>query len=120
MTVNLHPKPRSGTPCNGCGLCCALELCHVGELAFPGASAPCPALKIRGDGKSTYCQLVAVEAAAGMTPMIRDGLGIGRGCSMPDGPTFPVSTENANPQSSLIAEPRSVLASVASIAAAGS
>lgn len=82
--ISLPSKPRFGTPCNGCGLCCAIELCVVGELAFPGAQAPCPALKIRGDGKSTYCQLVAVEIVAGLTPKIQEALGIGKGCSMAD------------------------------------
>jgi len=83
--MNLLPaKPKYGSPCNGCGLCCALELCHVAELAFPGASAPCPALKLTGDGKRTYCQMMAIEEAAGMTPMIKHALGAGLGCSMQD------------------------------------
>ena len=82
--VRLPLKARWGTACNGCGLCCAKELCVAGEMAFPGASAPCPALKIRGDGKSTYCQLVAIEIVAGLTPMLQEALGIGKGCSMRD------------------------------------
>lgn len=84
MQVRLPPKPKRGTACNGCGLCCAVELCVAGEMAFPGASAPCPALKIRGDGKSTYCQLVAIEIVAGMTPMLQELLEIGKGCAMLD------------------------------------
>lgn len=84
--VRLPSKPKWGTTCNGCGLCCATELCVAGEIAFPGASAPCPALKIRGDGKSTYCQLVAIEIVAGLTPLLQEALGIGKGCSMPDEP----------------------------------
>lgn len=84
--VQLPPKPKWGTTCNGCGLCCARELCVAAEMAFPGGSAPCPALKIRGDGKSTYCQLVAIEIVAGMEPMLQKSLGIGKGCSMQDEP----------------------------------
>lgn len=82
--MSLPPKPKRGSPCNFCGICCAVELCVAGELAFPGASAPCPALKLRGDGKSTYCQLVAVEIAAGLEPILQVSLGIGEGCSMDD------------------------------------
>lgn len=82
---NLLPKkPKRGAPCNFCGVCCAIELCIAGEMAFPGASAPCPALKLRGDGKSTYCQLVAIEKVAGMEPMLAEALGIGKGCGMSD------------------------------------
>jgi hypothetical protein len=80
----LPPKPKRGSPCNGCGLCCAIELCLAGEIAFPGAIAPCPALKLTGDGRRTYCQLVAFEIAAELPPVIQEGLGIGLGCSMPD------------------------------------
>lgn len=84
MNSLLPPKPRWGTPCNGCGLCCAIELCEAGEIAFPGASAPCPGLKLRGDGKSTYCELVAIEIVSGLSPVLQDALGIGKGCSMND------------------------------------
>lgn len=82
MNSLLPSKPRFGTPCNGCGICCAIEICEAGAIAFPGASAPCPGLKLRGDGKSTYCQLVAVEIVADLKPMLQVALGIGKGCSM--------------------------------------
>lgn len=84
MKNPLPPKPKFGAACNGCGLCCALELCIAGEMAFPGAQAPCPALKLRSDGKGTYCELVATEISAGLAPMLQESLGIGKGCSMPD------------------------------------
>lgn len=81
----LPPKPRFGEKCNGCGLCCAVQLCEVGELAFPDAQAPCPALKLAEDGSRTYCSLVVAEARAGVTPpLIAIGLGIGKGCGMGD------------------------------------
>jgi hypothetical protein len=53
--VNLT-KPKFGEPCNGCGKCCAAELCEVADRIFPGAVAPCPALEWR-DGRS-WCGLI--------------------------------------------------------------
>ena len=85
-SVRLPSKPRSGEACNGCGLCCAMELCVAGEIAFPGAKAPCPGLKITPDGTRTYCQLVMVEKAHNLQPMLQTALGIGVGCTMPDEP----------------------------------
>jgi uncharacterized cysteine cluster protein YcgN (CxxCxxCC family) len=82
--INLPSKPKYGSPCNGCGICCAKELCVVGELAFPGASAPCPALKITSDGSRTYCELIAAETVFNLNPLLKQALGIGTGCSMKD------------------------------------
>lgn len=84
MNVALPPKPKFRAPCNGCGLCCSIELCAVGVLAFPGAQAPCPALKISTDGTRTYCNIVATEIEKKMEPIIQTYLGIGYGCSMTD------------------------------------
>lgn len=80
--VQLPKKPRYGSPCNGCGICCALQICQVGEMAFPGAKAPCPALKISGD--RTVCELVVVEVVHGLEPKIQEALAIGQGCTMED------------------------------------
>jgi hypothetical protein len=87
MQVNLPPKPRFGTACNGCGICCKLSLCELAQIAFPGAQEPCPALKIAPDGRSTYCELAATEAANRMPPLIQTILGVGYGCSMTDDDT---------------------------------
>lgn len=84
----LQPKPAFSAPCNHCGLCCEEQLCEVGQLAFPGASAPCPGLDVRDD--VALCSLVITEAAAGMEPMLAKSLGIGCGCSMPDQDTTEV------------------------------
>lgn len=82
----LLPKPRYSEPCNHCGLCCRLSLCHVGELAFPKhKSGPCPALMEAADG--SLCGLVLMEKESGAEPMIRKQLGIGCGCSMEDDDT---------------------------------
>lgn len=79
----LPPKPRQGEACNGCGLCCHVELCLAGVLAFPEAEAPCPGL-LFANGR-TYCKLVLAEQTnPALDPLIQRGLGIGLGCSMPD------------------------------------
>lgn len=75
------PKPRYADPCNRCGICCHLEICPAGDLAFPGASAPCPGILKDGDG--FLCGLVVAEDRTGET-ILREMLGIGCGCSMPD------------------------------------
>lgn len=47
--IRLHraapPKPAVGAPCNGCGVCCALETCPAARLRFLQAAGPCPALE---------------------------------------------------------------------------
>ena len=78
----LPDKPAKGSPCNGCGLCCSVEVCGIGKVAFPGARAPCPAVAF-DDGRF-ICKLVAVEKMAGMEPLIARALGIGRGCDADD------------------------------------
>lgn len=80
----LPDKPRCGEPCNGCGACCASELCHVGKLIFPEAEAPCPALAMSKCGSRVVCSLVEVEIESGMEPVLQHTLGIGLGCSMDD------------------------------------
>lgn len=50
-------KPKIGEPCNGCGLCCKLFVCHTGAFMlgltkYPGEKrlqGPCPALTQRSD-----------------------------------------------------------------------
>lgn len=47
-TIRLHreapEKPAVGQPCNGCGVCCALETCPLARLRFWQRHGPCPAL----------------------------------------------------------------------------
>lgn len=79
MTITLPSKPKHGAPCNGCGQCCAKEICKAGEIAFPGAVAPCPGLVILDN--RTFCQLVMTEIAHGLEPVLQSGLNIGKGCT---------------------------------------
>ncbi len=75
-------KPHQGSACNGCGFCCASEICKIGIKAFPGAAAPCPGM-VFNDGRFA-CKLVLVERAAGMEPLIAAALGVGKGCCADD------------------------------------
>lgn len=79
MNIALPAKPKSGEPCNGCGQCCALEICEAGDAAFPGAAAPCPGLVIL-DGR-TRCKLVMTEIIYDLPPVLQAGLTIGHGCT---------------------------------------
>lgn len=55
--IHLHldapPKPASGDPCNGCGVCCATEPCPIGILVSRRLDGHCAALQwtpVDGDG----------------------------------------------------------------------
>lgn len=51
-------KPKTGDPCNGCGVCCAIETCPVGRVIFLRKKGPCPAL-VWASGHNRYvCGLV--------------------------------------------------------------
>lgn len=79
--TTLPPKPRHGSPCNGCGVCCATQLCPAATMGGL-TELPCEALRWK-DGR-TWCGLVLMERSAGMKPLISKALGIGTGCSMED------------------------------------
>lgn len=85
MTTALFPeKSPYGSPCNGCGLCCREEICPLGSIVFPLASAPCPALE--QDGERSVCGLVAhpERYRSGNVERLRAaavrGIGAGIGC----------------------------------------
>lgn len=78
----LPAKPRHLEACNGCGLCCALEICEAGKIVYPEAVAPCPGLLVTSN--RTYCRLVLIEQEHGLKPLLQKSLGIGKGCTMED------------------------------------
>lgn len=79
QVLPLIPKPRLGAPCNGCGLCCAAEVCGIGRLIYgEDCAAPCPALVLQGG--QFRCEVVLVEAASPLPKRASEALGIGRGC----------------------------------------
>lgn len=60
--IHLHReaplKPREGQPCNGCGVCCALETCPAARLRFLQKTGPCPALTWSEEAARYHCGLL--------------------------------------------------------------
>jgi hypothetical protein len=61
-------KPEEGSPCNGCGLCCAVGTCAAARIAYPHASAPCPALVWSDAAARFTCTLRVMAVRACATP----------------------------------------------------
>jgi hypothetical protein len=72
-------KPRHGSPCNGCGVCCVASRCQVGRSLF-GEGGRCPALVQTGE--HTYGCGVVLEMED--QPELRDAalllIRAGEGC----------------------------------------
>lgn len=81
-------KPKLGSPCNHCGICCELSLCFVAQIQFPSrkGEGPCPNLHRADDGRK-LCSLAMGESHTRLPQMIAAGLGMGVGCSMVDDDT---------------------------------
>lgn len=77
-------KPEVGSPCNGCGLCCHVQVCMIGQYVYdlPPTAAPCPAIRYI-DGQ-VRCGVVMDEIAekGEENSMAAKALNIGRGCFM--------------------------------------
>lgn len=89
FTALAPEKPAFGSPCNGCGFCCAAEPCGVARQFVPGAieGAPCPAMEF--EHGRFWCGMVRRPGhylglpAWGdeeMGAMIGEALGAGKGC----------------------------------------
>jgi hypothetical protein len=51
-------KPDEGQPCNGCGICCALETCPAARIRFRQVEGPCPALEWSDAERRYHCGLL--------------------------------------------------------------
>lgn len=57
FAVKMIDKPKIGEPCNGCGLCCRIQVCRNGaylqglvRTLGDTVAGPCPALTTKEDG----------------------------------------------------------------------
>lgn len=60
--IYLHPaaplKPAPGAPCNGCGVCCAMETCPLARLLLLQWRGPCRALQWRASSRRYVCGMM--------------------------------------------------------------
>jgi len=75
-------KPGFGSPCNGCGFCCAAEVCKLGLHVYgEEQQAPCPAMEFE-DGRF-WCGVM--RSAEKLLPpsefnFLKLSMGVGIGC----------------------------------------
>lgn len=101
--ARLPVKPAYGSPCNGCGWCCASEPCGIArEFIGADGEGPCPALEHAGGrfvcglivrplvylgraaGLAGAADAEPGEADAMIGSQIAEALGAGRGCDAED------------------------------------
>lgn len=101
--ARLPVKPPTGSPCNGCGWCCAEEPCGIArEFIGARSEGPCPALERQGGrfvcgmivrplvylgraaGLDGAAEAEPGEADAMIGSQIAEALGAGRGCDAED------------------------------------
>ncbi|MBI3446272.1 MAG: hypothetical protein HY055_13170 [Magnetospirillum sp.] len=78
LKAGAPPKPEFGAPCNGCGVCCALELCPLGILRFGRIAGPCPALD--WDGERYVCGLLLRRTRGWSRRLVARWIAAGKGC----------------------------------------
>jgi hypothetical protein len=91
MAAGPPRKPPEGASCNGCGLCCAVQLCALAVEFIPEAAAPCPAMEF-ADGRF-WCGLarrpsrylgIPTSGNRLIRAMVHTALSIGEGCDASD------------------------------------
>ncbi len=86
-------KPETGAPCNGCGVCCAVEPCPLGALVSGRRRGRCRALRWQ-PGTARYACGVLLEPARWLPPLrllppgwghrlTRRWIAAGAGCDAP-------------------------------------
>ncbi len=95
------PKPASGAPCNGCGVCCLLEPCPLGMLLSRRRRGACAAVRWGASERRYHCGALAEPGAvfgwgdgtlgrglsALLRPVVARWIGAGRGCDCDWTPT---------------------------------
>lgn len=105
MELKVLNKPPFRAPCNGCGECCRLQVCSLGELLMqlPNDAGPCPALELHDGAFKCGMALrphyyLGTESWGNETlrPMLEFALGFGQGCGMEDESNLGAQEESAN------------------------
>jgi hypothetical protein len=94
QVIQIHPeapaKPALGAPCNGCGVCCLVEPCPLGQVISGKRSGACDAL--RWDEAALVYRCGVLSDTAGLlgprwrwtTPVVRwlarRWIAAGKGC----------------------------------------
>lgn len=96
-------KPKFGSPCNGCGYCCAADPCALAQEFLACVDGPCVALEYHHDiarcglvrdplgyiwkaahpdaeAPTTSETMLAGKSCGDLSAQIAKALGIGRGC----------------------------------------
>lgn len=80
------PKPAVGAACNGCGVCCAMELCPLAMVLHGKQQGPCPRLQWSDAEQRYFCGLLADAREstslwrAVRQAWVRRWIGAGTGC----------------------------------------
>lgn len=93
LRADAPPKPPTGAPCNGCGVCCAAEPCPLGVLVSGRRQGRCRALRWQ-PGPARYACGVLLEPARWLPPLrllptewgrrlTRRWIAAGAGCDAP-------------------------------------
>jgi hypothetical protein len=91
VTDSIPAKPPEGADCNGCGLCCVLQLCDLAVEFLKADAAPCPVLEFAAGrfwcglarNPSRYLDIPCF-ADKFIRPMVHQALSIGEGCDCGD------------------------------------
>jgi hypothetical protein len=73
-------KPEAGSPCNGCGVCCATTLCPPARLRYLRIDGPCPALRWIEAERRYGCGLLMDAKRRFARWWMRRAIGAGIGC----------------------------------------
>lgn len=74
LHVRAPEKPAVGAPCNGCGVCCALETCPLARVRFLRRQGPCPALEWSDSAGRYQCGMLVRPSCYLALPSRLDGL----------------------------------------------
>ena len=73
-------KPAPGALCNGCGVCCAVELCPLARLRYLRSKGPCPALRWMEGERRYVCGMLVDARAPLLRACVRRYIAAGQGC----------------------------------------